>query len=296
MIRSMTGFGSAECTHGEWILRAEVRSVNQKDLRVSFRIPEALRAREIELKKLVECRLSRGHVYVSVDCALRGGGSAALVDRGRLSTYLRELQELSEEQNVPLNVDLGGLLRLPDVLRSTASDEELQEQLWPGMVTVTQDAIQGVVAMREAEGASLAEQLTEICENIESIAGRISHEQGGFVAAYRRRLRERIERLLEGTDVGVDEDALAREVAHYADRCDVSEELARLRSHLAQFREALTNEDEEPVGRKMEFIGQEMHREAGTIGAKNPSDEQVPQVLELRTQIDRLREQVRNVE
>jgi uncharacterized protein (TIGR00255 family) len=153
-----------------------------------------------------------------------------------------------------------------------------------------------LVEMRRAEGVNLHEQFKELTGSIGSLVDRIETEQGSFVPGYRDRLRERVARLLEGTGVEVKEDALAREVAVYADRSDVSEEIARLRSHLAQFAEALASEDAEPVGRKMEFLGQEMLRESGTIAAKVPAGPQVECVLSLKSHVDRLREQVRNVE
>jgi len=295
MIRSMTGFGSAERTSGDWLLHAEVRAVNYKDLRVSLRMPEAFRSREIELQKLFEKRLRRGHVSFSLECRPRAGESGMLVDIDRVGEYVSALKQVADRLDVPFSLDLAALLRLPDTLRNMAADEELQTSLWPDVVAVTEEAIDGLIAMREAEGANLCGQLEDICATVEALVETIGEQQDAFVIAYRNRLRERIARLLEGTEAAVDEHSLAREVAYYADRSDVSEELARLRSHVKQFREALDG-DGEPVGRKMEFLGQEMLREAGTIGAKVPSDHQLPQVLELRTQIDRLREQVRNVE
>ncbi len=295
MIRSMTGFGRAERVSGDWLLHAEVRSVNHKDMKISFRIPDAFRSGEIELQKQFEKRLRRGHVNFSLECQPRAGESSVLVDTDRVAQYLASLKKVAGEQGVPFTIDLASLLRLPDTLRNMATDETLQKSLWPVVAAVTEEALDGLIAMRETEGANLRVQLEEICSTVEGLVRHIEKDQAKFVVAYRDRLRERISRLLEGTDVQVEEHSLAREVAYYADRCDISEELARLRSHVKQFRDAL-EADGEPVGRKMEFLGQEMLREAGTIGAKVPSEQQVPQVLELRTQIDRLREQVRNVE
>jgi uncharacterized protein (TIGR00255 family) len=295
MIRSMTGFGRAERVSGEWLLHAEARSVNHKDLKISFRIPDAFRSGEIELQKLLEKWLRRGHVNFSLECQPRAGESAVLVDSQRVAQYVSALKQVAADQDIPFTIDLASVLRLPDVLRSMATDEALLKPLWPEVTAVAEAALAQLVSMREAEGANLRAQLEEVCRSVEGLVAGIEKDQARFVVAYRDRLRERIARLLEGTDAAVEEHSLAREVAYYADRCDISEELARLRSHVKQFRETL-EADGEPVGRKMEFLGQEMLREAGTIGAKVPSEQQVPQVLELRTQIDRLREQVRNVE
>ena len=295
MIRSMTGFGRSERASGDWLLHAEARSVNHKDLKISFRIPDAFRSGEIELQKQFESRLRRGHVNFSLDCQPRTGENAVLVDTKRVAQYLSALKEVAASQGVPFTVDLASVLRLPDTVRNMATDEDLQRSLWPDVMAVSNAALDALLGMREAEGANLRGELEGICASVETLVGTIEKHQATFVVAYRDRLRDRIARLLEGTEVQVDENSLAREVAYCADRCDISEELARLRSHVKQFRAAL-EADGEAVGRKMEFLGQEMLREAGTIGAKAPSAQQVPQVLELRTQIDRLREQVRNVE
>jgi uncharacterized protein (TIGR00255 family) len=156
-------------------------------------------------------------------------------------------------------------------------------------------AVDELVEMRRTEGQNLSGQLEEFCAQIAELTDSIEQAQGDFVPDYRDRLVERINGLLEGTGVNVNEDSIAREVAMYADRADVSEEIARLRSHVEQFREALSGPDD-PVGRKMEFIGQEMLREASTIASKVPAGRQVDDVLELKTVVERLREQVRNVE
>jgi len=295
MIRSMTGFGIGEAHCDEWALRAEVRTVNHRDLQLSLRLPDAFHLKEYELQKLIEKEVHRGHLYLSLVCEPAAEGEV-LVDQQRLKAYVAALKGLAADtQGVPVQVDLGSLLRLPGALRDVTTDAEMRDRLWPHVVAATERALEALVAMRRAEGAVLHAELHRLCSAVGELGAAIGHAQGALVAAYRDRLRERLAKLLDGTDVPLSEDLLAREVAVYADRSDVSEEIARLRSHLEQFAEALDGQ-EAPVGRKMEFLAQEMLREASTMAVKVASGPQVRQVLELKNEIERLRQQVRNVE
>jgi uncharacterized protein (TIGR00255 family) len=295
MIRSMTGFGAAEVQSDQWTVRAELRSVNHRDLQVSFRLPDAFYAKEVELQKLLEQHVRRGHVRLTLAAQVKEGRADVLVDSGQLEGYLRVLKDLAARQDVPARLEFAALLRLPGVLRDVTTDPELHEQLWPAALEAIRAALAGLIEMRTAEGANLAAHLREVSDAVEEGVARIERAAPEVTAAYRDRLKERVEKLLAGTSVPVAEDSLAREVAFFAERSDVSEEVARLRSHLAQFREALDS-DEEAVGRRLEFIGQEMLREANTMAAKLPAGDQIRDAMELKGQIDRVREQVRNVE
>jgi uncharacterized protein (TIGR00255 family) len=292
----MTGFGSAERQLDQWVLRAEVKSVNHKELQISFRTADVLHSHETALQKAIEKHVSRGHLYLWLSCEAVSDRTEALVDEDRLAGYVRAVKRVAEREGVPFQADLGGMLKLPDVLADVSVEEELADELWPGVLQTVEAAMKSLVEMRRAEGENLEEQLTELTDGISNLVDGIEEEQGTFVPGYRDRLLERIDRLLQGTGVEVKEETIAREVAVYADRSDVSEEIARLRSHVKQFRNALNSEEAEPVGRKMEFLGQEMLRESSTIAAKVPAGPQVEDVLELKSHVERLREQVRNVE
>ena len=295
MIRSMTGFGAAEARHDHWMVRVELRSVNHRDLQVSFRLPEAFHLRELELQRVVEAQVRRGHVRLVLSAQLDSGRTEVLVDTEHLRGYLLALKDLAGIEQTPVHVDLASLLRLPGALKDVTTDTSLREELWPVVKQVARDALAEMVGMRQTEGANLAGQLGQLCDDVESRLAGVEGCSGQLIAAYRDRLKERIEKLLAGTGVAVSEDSLAREVAFFAERSDVSEEVARLHSHLAQFREALDG-DEEAVGRRMEFLGQEMLREANTMAAKMAACEQLATVMEIKGLVDRLREQVRNVE
>jgi len=295
MIRSMTGFGAAERQCGAWTLNVEVRCVNGRDLQVSFRLPESFYLRESELLKLVESHVRRGHVGFSLSVRPRGGEAARAVDEQAVLGWVRALKSLAEREGLEFRVDLAALLSLPGALSDAAPDENLRDGLWPDVLEVAGQALRALDEMRCAEGRNLRRQLEELCDAIESRLAAVEAARDGLVMAYRERLRERVNRLLEGSDVAVDDGALAREVAIYAERSDVSEEIERIRSHLEQFRDALRAEAG-AVGRKLEFLGQELLREASTMAAKVPAGAAVAQVLELKGDVDRLREQVRNVE
>lgn len=295
MIRSMTGFGTAETQCDQWVLRVDVRSVNRKDLHTSFRLPDSFYLKESELQKLVETKVNRGQVTLSLSCRPRTGGPSVFIDEDYVRRCISRLRSIAEAEGIPCQVDLASLLSLPGAMKDISRDEDLRQELWPHAMATAEAALDALVQMRQTEGEALSAHLSGLCSTIKAQVDAVEQAQSEFVTAYRDRLLERVNRLLEGTGVALDEDALAREVAVYADRCDVSEEIERMRSHLGQFREALQAEAE-PVGRRMEFLGQEMLREAGTTAAKVPAGPQVAQVLELKSNVDRLREQVRNVE
>ncbi len=295
MISSMTGFGIAETQCDQWVLRVEMRSVNRKELQVTYRLPEPFYLKESELQKLIEEKIQRGHVNFRLTCTPGAGEPALLINEGHLRSCISRLKAVAKAEGIPFQADLASLLRLPGVLKDVTKETEQGDSLWPQVLATARTALDAMVEMRRAEGKNLLPQFEELCSSMAGLVDSIEHEQAGAVAGYRDRLRERVNKLLEGSRVSVDDESLARQVAIYADRCDVSEEIERLRSHLKQFRQALESEDA-PVGRKLEFLGQEMMREAGTMAAKMPTGPQVVQVLELRSQVDRLREQVRNVE
>ena len=295
MIRSMTGFGVAERVWEQWTIRAEARSVNQARLKLSIRLPEMLRLKESELAKMVEQRVSRGHVHLAVECSLGEDAIDLLVDKEKLRSYVRLVKEAAAAEGVPASVEAGALMSLPDVKSTGRLPAQELEALWEQVLSTAQEAASGMVRMREAEGRNLAEQLEAVCadarERVEALAAGVA----GSVRQYQARLSERVGQLLEGTQATVDEGALAREVAFIAERSDVSEEIARMGSHLEQFQAALQSEGA-PAGKKLEFIAQEMLREANTMVAKLPSTEQVQQAIEVKLDVNRLMEQLRNVE
>ncbi len=295
MIRSMTGFGVAERAWEHWAIKAEARSVNHSELRLSIRLPDMLRLKESELAGLVRARARRGHVYLILNCSAAEQAIALLVDRQKIRTYLRLLKEIADAEGVPVHADAGVLMSLPGAMRQESLPQDVLEGLLVQAAATAEEALDAMLRMREAEGRNLVGQLEALCSSIEQRTNLVEANAGMAVREYQRRLTQRVRELLEGSGATADQDAIARQVAILAERSDVSEEITRLRSHLEQFRKALQHEGE-PVGRKLEFLAQEMLRESSTMAAKIQNTELAEQVIEIKADVARLREQVRNVE
>jgi uncharacterized protein (TIGR00255 family) len=291
MIRSMTGFGAGRGGAGGEEFDAEVRSVNHKFCEVKVRLPRELGALEGDVVRQVKERLARGGVEVALR---RGGGRGALAPRVDLelaASYARAFEEVRRRLGLAGEVTLGAVLQAEGVvaLDERAVDLEAARAAVAGALAQALDAL---AAMREREGAALARDLESRLATVEALGGRIEEASPRTIQFYRERLAERVQELSRG--LAPDPVRLATEVALFADRVDVSEEVTRLRSHLAQMRDLLRSR--EPAGRKMDFLVQEMHREANTIGSKSQSADIAGAVVALKAEIERMREQVQNVE
>lgn len=294
MIRSMTGFGDAEVETDVGVLRAEVRTVNHRFFSLNVRNPSALDRYEPQVREWLKAHLSRGHVNVTFRLEGQDAevGPALALDLDRARQYLRLFRELGQELGVPGEVTVEMLARQADlIVREQVETPQVPEET---LRAVTEEAARAVVAMREQEGLSLRGDLDE---RLEAIAAAL-HSIGALAPERLVRERDRLRRSVAelAGDAGVDEDRLAREVAMLADRWDISEEIVRLRSHLEHFRSMLEEASSEPVGKRLSFLVQEMHREANTIGAKANDADIEHGVVAIKNEIERLREQVENVE
>jgi uncharacterized protein (TIGR00255 family) len=292
MIRSMTGFGAGRAAEGEEAVDVEVRSVNHKFCEVKVRLPRELAALELELQRAVKERLARGGVEVLVRRAA-GAPSAVVprVDAALAAEYARAFAELQR------SLGLGGAVALADVLgaEGVVRLEERAPDVDAGRAAAAAalaQALDALAAMRAREGEALARDLEARLATAEGLVARVEALAPQSIEHYRARLHERIQDVARG--FVPDPARLAQEVALFADRMDVSEEVTRLRSHVAQTRGLMAGS--EPAGRKMEFLVQEMHREANTIGSKSQSAEIAAAVVQLKAEIERMREQVQNVE
>ncbi len=291
MIRSMTGFGAGRGSSGGEELDVEVRSVNHKYCEVKVRLPRELALLEVDVAKAVRERLARGGVDVTVRRAGAAGGVAPRVDVALAEAYARAFAE------VQARLGLGGAVTLADVVAAEGVirlDERpldldaAREALRPALVA----GLDALVAMRAREGEALARDLEGRLGVVEGLVERAVALVPLSVEHHRVRLAERIEELARG--IAVDPARIAQEVAVFADRTDVTEEVTRLRSHISQARALLAGA--EPAGRKLDFLVQEMHREVNTIGSKSQSAEIAALVVAAKAEIERLREQVQNVE
>ena len=296
MIRSMTGFGHARFEVDGAAFEVEVRSVNHRHLDVRIRVPHGLSAFESDVRQLVAERLDRGKVDLSVSAAAgTPTGDAVTLDLGAAEQYLRAARELRERHGVGGELDVRGLLGLPGVARVV--ERELPEEgLRRALGEGARAALDGLGAMRAAEGASLDRELRGRLERMETRVAEVETRAGDVQRAVRERLRKRTEQLREETGL-LDEARLHQEIVFAADRLDITEETVRLRSHAAQFRSILDGAGPgAPAGRRLDFLLQEMGREVNTIGSKGNDAPIAHHVVELKAELERLREQVQNVE
>jgi uncharacterized protein (TIGR00255 family) len=291
MIRSMTGFGAGRGVHGGEEIDAEARSVNHKFCEVKVRLPRELAPLELDIARTVKERLARGGIEVALR---RAGGRAALaprVDPALAEAYARAFADIGARLGLPGEVRLADVLSAEGVvsLEERAADPDAVR----AAATAAVDQALGVLAaMRAREGEALARDLAARLAEVEALVTRVEALAPRSIEHYRTRLSERIAEVARGFTP--DPARLAQEVALFADRMDVSEEITRLRSHVAQMRALV--EGDAPAGRKMEFLVQEMHREVNTIGSKSQSAEIAGVVVALKAEVERMREQVQNVE
>ncbi len=294
MIRSMTGYGTAERDTSAGRLRVEIKTVNHDTFRLGVRLPSSLEPAEAQIREWLRARLPRGHVSYSLrlePIEVAAGGTLRL-DEDRVREYLGLLGSLKARFRLPGEVDIAMLSRYGDII--VRSDDEAPAIPLDDVRAVTEEAVDAVVRMREEEGKRLELDLEERLDAIEAALAVVAERAPARLVEERDRLRAAVAELAGG--VGVDEERLAREVAYLAEKWDISEELVRLRSHIELYRETLALGSAEPVGKRLRFISQELHREANTIGSKANDVTIQHQVIAIKNEIDRLREQIENVE
>jgi uncharacterized protein (TIGR00255 family) len=297
---SMTGYAQARTEVNGWAIRVSIKSVNHRFLDIRFRLPEGFDVYELRLRQIIRERIHRGHIDVNLN--VQPGATAPVqVNRGLLQAYLHAAEELRRQTGTATELDVVSLLRLPGVIGGLApplpeTDEE-QDQIGYALEESLREALTKLDDMRHAEGRHLAEELRARVARIGEQAEQVRNLAVTLTPAFARRLQSRLNELLNGT--GIEPARLAQEAALLAERSDVSEELDRLRSHLQQFAKLLDGAGE--LGKKLDFLLQEMHREANTMLSKTPGVESEALAitglsLEIRAEIEKLREQVQNIE
>lgn len=289
---SMTGYGRGAATLEGRELTIELKSVNNRFLDIGMKLPRQLSFLEDGLRKLLNDSLSRGHVDVFVNYRnLRSDAKTVRVDQALLKAYLTSARESAKALDLADDLTLSRALTLPDVTTILPADED-QQALTELATAAMTAAIEGLKAMRFKEGERLKLDLSARMDTMTGYAAVIERRAPAVVEEYRAKLTARIEELLGETEV--DRARLATEVAIFADRAAIDEEIVRLNTHLVHFRELLTAD--EPVGRKMDFLVQEMNRECNTIGSKANDAELTSIVLLCKAEIEKLREQIQNIE
>jgi len=293
-MRSMTGFGRSVAATDAGTITVEMKAVNHRYCQVSLRLPPKLSTFEPQATSLIRQCADRGHISASVDYAATGSGRAATlaVDVDLARAYAQRAREVLRSVGVEDSIPAASVLTFPGVI-STAEPERDAEALWKLLEKGLQGAWDEVVAMREREGDQLRREMTDRLASIGEIAVELRATVPDLVEHYRERLTKRIKDLTrDGHDV--DESRVVLEAGLLADRSDVTEELTRLDSHMEQLRDCLNSPD--AVGRQMDFLLQEMNREANTISSKVPNANAVALCVRMKTEIERLREQAQNVE
>ena len=291
MISSMTGFGAADGTIGDARASVEIRTVNHRFFSPNLKLPSAFSRWEGDLREILRQKIARGHVTLTARFD-RPVGTGPVIDEVRLAQYAATLKELNKKHGLGGEVDLATILRLPDVVG--AQSEEVYSGAGDALAAIVNKAVDNLILMRRAEGAQLAAFLVERVAAVESRLARIEQRAPIRLKEHHERIKRTVSELIGGA--GADPQRIAQEIAILADKMDVAEELDRFRSHLAAFRETAQSRTAEPVGKRLGFILQEMLREANTVGSK-ASDAQIQEdVIATKEELERIREQVENLE
>lgn len=290
---SMTGHGAGAASEGRLQVTAEIRSINNRFLKVSVRCSDGYGLLDTRIEDQVRTALKRGTVNVSVRIHREWTAADVKVDEGLLEGYIDLVMRKTGRANRE-SVQVEHLLTLPGVVGDPSGWSADLESVWPTVSAALDGALSSLGEMRRREGQAMAEDLTRNLASIEAELEFVVERCPVVVAAYQDRMVERLQRLLEKEGVEVTRADVIREVGIFSDRCDVAEEIVRLRSHLEQFRGAIA--ESESSGRKLDFITQEMFRETNTIGSKSNDSEIAKHVVAIKTIIERIREMVQNVE
>ncbi len=293
MALSMSGCGDAVATDGGNSCRVEVRVVNNRFFKLALRARDGHAALEASIDAAVRTRIRRGAVQVTLEVDGPLTMAQRRLDLAQLGAYLDDLERFCSQRDVPVPQAVDGLLGLPGILVEHWPSGGSIEALWPLVSRALSQALDGVDAMRRREGEAMARDMLACCDEIRGLASGIAARASDLLEEHRVRLRERVSRAVAGLGVTVGEADVAREIALLADRSDIAEELVRLESHLRQFSRLLA--DESP-GRQLDFLTQELAREANTIGSKSADVGVAHAVVEIKTRVERVRELVQNVE
>lgn len=291
MLISMTGFGTGEATAGGSTVSVEVRSVNHRFLDLAFKLPRALQNREQDIKEVVRAKLARGRVSITMSIESATAGRAVTINEPALEQYLAQLRDFAKRHGLADQVSLDSLIQLPEAV-TVKETEPGEDELWPLVEKSLNAALDSCRRMRLDEGRALEKDLTERMALIASTVATIETMAPVVAKKQVETLRKRVAQL--AGDIKVSEDRIAAEIVMLADRTDITEELTRLKSHLAQFNKTIADGGE--VSKRMTYLLQEMHREATTIGSKASDSEVIQHVVVLKEETEKLREQVQNLE
>ena len=291
MIKSMTGYGKASLSVENREYQIEIKSVNHRYLDMNIKMPRAISYLEEEVKKTIMSQIKRGKIDVFVTFENNSTeGRKIQINKEIASIYIKELKKLAEEENILANIEVTEISKYPDVL--SIQNEQNEEKIKQELIEVTNQATQKLVEMRSVEGRKMAQDLLQRVEEVQQKVAEISTQSTGLIKDYVVKLESRIKEILPNHEI--DQNRLAQEVVIFADKCSVQEEIIRLNSHIDQFKDFL--QTEEAIGKKLDFLIQEMNRETNTIGSKANSLKITNRVIDIKTQLENIREQIQNIE
>lgn len=287
-MKSMTGFGKAERKTPDYDLTVEIKAVNHRFLDVTFKMPKTFSYLEDALKKTVQSRILRGHLDVYVSFLDKKSGEVLSLNESTCAEYIRINNLLREKYGLTDDMTTTSLMRLPDAL---IAEQAEAEDMTEAVKDAALEALSALDEMRSAEGEALKVDLMKKAEAISSLLDQVEERAPVVVEEYRAKLKERIETAVKA--VQIDESKLIQEVAFFCDKANIDEELTRLRTHMKAFANII---EETPSGRKLDFLVQEINRECNTIGSKSNDAYLTDKVVKLKTEVEKIREQVQNVE
>jgi uncharacterized protein (TIGR00255 family) len=291
-MNSMTGFGSASLRDRRMDIDVEVRSVNHRFLTLKQSLPDALSRWEGEIEQMVRARLGRGSVTVTVSVKSPRGAEPALPDLKTFKAVAKQLRDIQKALGLKGEITMEDLLMIPSLWANGAAEPD--EELWPKVKKLLPKALDELVAAREREGAKISDALNGHLAGIEGRLGKVQSRVPQVVESYQKRLDDRIQQLLTQRGLEAAKVDIVREVAVHADRCDTSEEIQRLRAHIGEFRKIIAQKGQ--LGRRLDFMTQEMGRETNTIASKANDGEIAASAVEMKAELEKIKEQVENVE
>ncbi len=291
MIKSMTGYGKSNLTENNREYQIEIKSINHRYLDINVRMPKQLTYLEDEIKKIITSKIKRGkiEIYITYQNNSKEGINVK-INKEIAEIYIKELKQLAQEQNIESKIEVIDIAKMPDVLNVTSNQDD--EKIKNEITKATQEATEGLIKMKQTEGAKIAEDIQQRLNNIKEKIKQISSKSTRLIEEYIVKLEKRIKEIYK-TEI-IDENRLAQEVVIYADKCSIEEEITRLNSHILQFETML--QTNEAIGKKLDFIIQEMNRETNTIGSKANNLEITNGVVDIKTELENIREQIQNIE
>lgn len=291
----MTGYGEASTTVDGIHYFLEIRSLNNKYFKASIRLPDVFQGLEAEIESRLRQRLTRGTITLSATCSNSSASAAHEINTAALDRYIVQLRTLPMFAS-GATIDLAALLSLPGVLQPPSDEEDRLTSARAALMPLLEKAIGSLTVMREREGVALVEELRQHHALISDRLRLVGERAPSVIAEYEKRLKTRIESMLNGAEARVEAVDIIREIAVYAERTDIAEEISRLGGHLDQFNDLLSGREDRPLGRTLDFLAQEMLRESNTIASKSPDASVSKWIVEIKGTIDRIKEQAQNVE